>query len=70
MITNVHLQKRDCVIFFFLKFRFPFASLSIKIKNKKKKRKGGWIIPYPVDEKLYFVMPRRVTAALSFYEFV
>lgn len=27
-------------------------------------------MPYPVDEKLYFVLPPRATAALSFYEFV
>lgn len=65
MITNVHLHKQDCVIFF-LKFRFfPFASFSVK---KKKKKKG--IIPYPVDEKLCFVMPPRATVVLSFYEFV
>ena len=38
---------------------------SSQCKNKKK-----GIIPYPVDEKLYFVMPPRATGALSFYEFV
>lgn len=63
MITNVPLQKRDCAIFFFFEIQISFCSS--QCKNKKR-----GIIPYPVDEKLYFVMPPRATGALSFYEFV
>lgn len=61
MITNVPLQKQDCAIFFLIQISF----CSSQCKNKKR-----GIIPYPVDEKLYFVMPPRATGALSFYEFV
>lgn len=62
--------KNGIVSFFFFEIQIPFCFSQYKNKKLKKKERGGWIIPYPVDEKLYFVMPRRVTAALSFYEFV
>lgn len=46
MITNVHLQKQDCVIFFFGNSDFLLLFLSVKIKKGNYSISRGWEIVF------------------------